>query len=68
MSKPSKGPTDNKTASGPKVVNKAPHGTNPKGIHPMTKKSGNRKMNRVLKGYKQARTGRGKNSLDGCQF
>ena len=66
MSKGKRGPAA--PSAGAKSTKKGPVGNDPRGIHPMTKKSGNVKMNRELKGVKKARTGKGANSLDGNTY
>ena len=43
-----------------KGLKKGPKGFDKKGIHPMTPKTGNKKMNRELKGADKRPTGKGK--------
>ena len=58
MSKGHRGPTE--PASGPKATKKGPKGNDPKGIHPMTKKTGNKKMSRDFhSGADKSRGGKG---------
>lgn len=73
MSKPSKGKVDHKSAKGPRATNRKPKGSDPRGIHPMTSATGNKKMNRVGKGVDRSRGRRGvvtpkRTKLDGVYF
>lgn len=58
MSKGSRGPVDSHQGR-PHSTKKSPVGTDPKGIHPMTRKTGNKKMNRTLKGTDKRGIGKG---------
>ena len=70
MSKPTRGPVDRNTRPG-KPLKKKPVGNDPKGAHPMTKATGNVKMNRNLSGVDKRRGSKGKvgaKSLEGKYF
>lgn len=72
-SKGKRGPVDRKGAKGPKSTMKHPKGFDPKGEHPQNKGTGNRKMNRVLKGVDKSKgtskmVGDKSNKLDGKYF
>lgn len=72
--KPSKGPVASGTASPAKSTNTKPEGTDKKGIHPMTKAKGNKKMSRKLKGVDRKKQKKGvnvgdkRNKLEGKYF
>lgn len=72
-SKGKRGPVDRKGAKGPKSTMKHPKGFDPKGEHPQNKGTGNRKMNRVLKGVDKSKgskgaTNKGAKSIEGRYF
>lgn len=67
-SKSKAGPVDRKSARKGRAMGKKPKGSDPKGIHPMTGKTGSVKMNRNLKGMDKTMTGKGHNSLAGKYF
>ena len=71
---PSKrGPVASVSAKPGRAMNKKPVGGDKKGIHPMTKKTGNVKMNRNLKGIDKRKgskgvANKGAKSLEGKWF
>lgn len=58
MSKGKRGPVDS-NAGKPRSPKKNPKGTDTKGIHPMTPKTGNVKMNKALKGVDKSKSPKG---------
>ena len=74
MSKPRKGKVSRSSASKARSTNRHPKGNDAKGIHPMTGKTGSKKMSRVLKGVDTRKGGKSvvvsdkANKLDGKWF